>query len=77
MPEEAAGTTEIGPAKGHGTSVPPRIGVGLELKLTGTSTGESGSCFYELARTIDTAENTRILTGTLCGDEVDRTETWR
>ena len=41
------------------------------------STGESGSCFYELARTIDTAENTRSLTGTLCGDEVDRTETWR
>ena len=41
------------------------------------STGESGSCFYNLTRTIDTAENTRTLTGTLCGDEIDRSETWR
>ena len=41
------------------------------------STGKSGSCFYELTRTIDTAENTRSLTGTLCGDVVDRTGTWR
>jgi hypothetical protein len=41
------------------------------------STGESGSCFYELTRTIDTAENTRTLKGTFCGDEIDRTETWR
>ena len=41
------------------------------------STGEEGSCFYNLTRTIDTVENTRSLTGTLCGEEVDRTETWR
>jgi len=41
------------------------------------STGESGSCTYDLTRTIDTAANTRTLTGTLCGDEIDRTETWR
>ena len=41
------------------------------------STGEIGSCFYELTRTVDTAENTRTLTGTFCGDEVNRTETWR
>ncbi len=41
------------------------------------STGESGSCFYNLTRTIDTAANTRTLTGTLCGDEVNRSETWR
>jgi hypothetical protein len=41
------------------------------------STGESGSCFYNLTRTIDTVANTRTLTGTLCGEEIDRTETWR
>ena len=41
------------------------------------STGESGSCFYELTRTIDTAANTRTLTGTLCGEEVNRSGTWR
>ena len=41
------------------------------------STGEVGDCYYNLTRTIDTAENTRTLIGTLCGEEVDRSETWR
>ena len=41
------------------------------------STGESGSCTYDLTRTVDTAANTRTLTGKLCGNEVNRTETWR
>jgi hypothetical protein len=41
------------------------------------STGESGDCYYNLTRTIDTAENTRTLSGTLCGEEVNRSETWR
>ena len=41
------------------------------------ATGESGSCTYDLTRTVDTAANTRTLTGTLCGNEVNRTETWR
>ena len=42
-----------------------------------TKSTESGSCTYELTRTVDTAANTRTLTGTSCGNEVNRTETWR
>jgi hypothetical protein len=41
------------------------------------STGETGSCFYDLTRTVDTAENTRHLGGTFCGNDVDRTTAWR
>ena len=41
------------------------------------STGESGSCTYDLTRTVDTATNTRTLTGTSCGNVIDRTDTWR
>jgi len=41
------------------------------------STGESGSCFYDLTVTIVTAENTWTMTGTFCGDEIDRSRTWR
>ncbi len=41
------------------------------------STGESGSCTYDLTRTVDTAAKTRTLTGTSCGNVVDRTDPWR
>ncbi len=41
------------------------------------STGESGSCTYDLTRTVDTAANTRTLTGTSCGNDINRTNTWR
>ena len=42
------------------------------------STGEEGDCVYDLIRTVDTAANTRTLTGTSCdGNVVDRTDTWR
>ena len=41
------------------------------------STGTSGNCSYDLTVTIDTAENTRTLTGTYCGRDIDRTRTWR
>ncbi len=40
-------------------------------------TGEMDSCTYDLTRTVDTAANTRTLTGMLCGNEVNRTKTWR
>ena len=38
---------------------------------------DEGDCDYELTRTVDTAANTRTLTGTSCGNEVNRTDTWR
>jgi hypothetical protein len=41
------------------------------------STEETGDCTYELTRTVDTAENTVTLVGTFCGNEVDRSRTWR
>lgn len=41
------------------------------------STGESDSCTYSLTRTIDTAANTRRLTGTSCDISIDRTDNWR
>ncbi len=41
------------------------------------STGQSGSCSHDLTVTIDTEANTRTLTGTHCGREIDRTRTWR
>jgi hypothetical protein len=41
------------------------------------STDKSGNCTFDLVRTIDTAENTRSLTGTVCGREIDRSGTWR
>ncbi len=42
------------------------------------STGEEGDCTYDLTRTVDTAANTRRLTGTSCdGTVVDRTDAWR
>ena len=41
------------------------------------STGESGDCSFDLTRTIDTAENTLTLAGTVCNREVDRSRTWR
>ncbi len=41
------------------------------------STGESGSCTYDLTRTVDTAANTRTLIGTSCGNDINRADTWR
>ena len=41
------------------------------------STGESGSCPYNLTRTVDTVANMRTLTGTSCGNDINRTDTWR
>ena len=43
----------------------------------GKSTLESDSCTYDLTRTVDTAANTRTLTGTSCGNAVNNTGTWR
>ena len=40
-------------------------------------TGESDSCTYSLTRTVDTAMNTRTLTGTSCGNDINRSDTWR
>ena len=42
-----------------------------------SKTGGNGNCTYDLVRTIDTAANTRSLTGTSCGTTVDNTRTWR
>lgn len=41
------------------------------------STGESGSCTYELNASIDTATNTKSVTGSFCGRDIDRSRTWR
>ena len=41
------------------------------------STGESGSCSYDLTRTVDTAANSVTLVGSFCGNVVDRSRTWR
>ena len=42
-----------------------------------TSTLEENSCTYDLTRTVDTAANTRTLTGTSCNQVVDKSGTWR
>ena len=34
-------------------------------------------CTYNLTRTVDTAANMRTLTGMSCGNDVNRTDTWR
>ena len=41
------------------------------------STGETGSCTYDLTRTVDTAASTRTLIGTSCGNDINRADTWR
>ena len=41
------------------------------------STGESDSCTYRLTRKVDTAANTRTLTGMSCENDINRTDTWR
>ena len=41
------------------------------------STGESGDCSHDLTRTVDTAANTVTLVGAFCGNDVDRSRTWR
>ena len=41
------------------------------------STGESGSCTYDLTRTVDTGANMRTLIGTSCGNDINRSDTWR
>lgn len=40
------------------------------------STGESGSCSYELTTTVDTGAGTASTTGTICGREIDRSASW-
>ena len=43
-----------------------------------TKSGETPiDCEYSLIRTVDTAANTRTLTGMSCGNVIDRTDTWR
>ena len=43
-----------------------------------TKSGETPiDCEYDLIRTVDTAANTRTLTGMSCGNVIDRTDTWR
>jgi hypothetical protein len=44
-----------------------------------TRTGETDvPCDYNLTRTVNTAANTRTtLTGTSCGNDINRTDTWR
>ncbi len=41
------------------------------------SPGGTDNCTYNLVRTIDTAANTRSLTGTSCDITIDNTRTWR
>jgi hypothetical protein len=41
------------------------------------NTGQSGDCSYDLTRTVDTAANTVTLVGSFCGNDVDRSRTWR
>ena len=41
------------------------------------STGTSGHCTYDIIKTINTATNTRTLTGVMCGNEVNKTSTWK
>ena len=41
------------------------------------SSGENGSCTYELTSTIDTEANTKTLVGTYCDRVIDRSKTWR
>ena len=41
------------------------------------ATGEFGDCDYDLTRTVDTVANMRTLTGTSCGNDINRTDTWR
>jgi hypothetical protein len=46
--------------------------------FTWTRPGETGdTCTYDLIRTVDTAANTRTLIGTSCGNDVDKSGTWR
>jgi hypothetical protein len=46
--------------------------------FTWTRPGETGaSCSYDLTRTVDTAANTRTLIGMSCGNDVNRSDTWR
>ncbi len=45
--------------------------------LWDNGTGGGDNCTYDLTRTVDTAANTRTLTGMSCGNVVDRTDTWR
>jgi hypothetical protein len=40
------------------------------------STGEGGQCTFTLLRTLSTGTSTITLTGTFCGQEIDRTFTW-
>lgn len=48
-----------------------------EGSFSWSKTGGNGNCTYDLVRTVDTAANTRSLTGTSCGTTVDNTRTWR
>jgi hypothetical protein len=41
------------------------------------STGTSGHCTYDIVKTIDTEANTKTLTGVMCGNEVNKTSTWK
>ena len=41
------------------------------------STGTNGHCTYDIVKTIDTEANTKTLTGVMCGNEVNKTSTWK
>ncbi|MDE0899822.1 MAG: hypothetical protein OSA81_12460 [Longimicrobiales bacterium] len=41
------------------------------------STGTSGNCAYDIVTTIDTEANTKTRTGVMCGNEIDKTSTWK